>query len=76
MLSDGGGRRQRRLVQLVRMGLNLCEIPGGADADRHRLSEDDIVEAKHCLQDASEIEMTLATHDLYVQIDTKCTTSE
>ena len=30
---------------------HLCDIPGGADVDRHRLSEDAIVEAKHCLQD-------------------------
>ena len=31
----------------------LCEIPGGADADRHRLSEDVIVETRHCLQDVT-----------------------
>ena len=39
---------------------HLCDIPGGADVDRHRLSEDDIVEAEHCLQDVSRNEITVA----------------
>ena len=42
---------------------HLCDIPSGADVDRHRLSEDATVEAEHCLQDVSRNEITLAVHE-------------